>query len=255
MAGVGDVNLIEYLVRRECDPTVLDSDGRSSLYWAVSNDHIRATAYLVQLGCSATQKDTAGQSPLSLAKNKKNALLIRSTLSPSSSIKEYVLKQAYPNLSNAFTLSFLVLFTWIVILVTPYYICIPLIVIIGYLYYKMVEDVTSRVDKIQVTRSGMLDPLSLSLWDNFFYAPEKYLSVYFGSFIALYLYLINCISDDKQRGYLGIGTSSIVATNPSLFWFNFYMLFICSAISIYFIFIDRNPGIVNTRKVYIIHII
>lgn len=66
----GCVNTIEYLIRIGIDPLYRDSSSRQALYWAVRNNQIKATLFLLNYGCDCNF-NFDGDDPLgTLFKNK-----------------------------------------------------------------------------------------------------------------------------------------------------------------------------------------
>jgi len=66
-ADHGDINVIEFFIRKGMNPYRHDHMNRSPLYWAVKANQLEAARFLVMLGCDPNQKDTIGQSPMSIA--------------------------------------------------------------------------------------------------------------------------------------------------------------------------------------------
>jgi len=51
-ADAGDVNIIEFLLRRGLDPFSVDRAGRGPLHWAVKSHRVAAARFLVLCGVS-----------------------------------------------------------------------------------------------------------------------------------------------------------------------------------------------------------
>jgi ankyrin repeat protein len=79
-ADAGDVNMIEYLIRKGFNPCRVDNLNRSPLFWAVKNNRIDAARFLVKCGCDPYLKDSKQQSPFLVAKSIGSWDLIRSLL-------------------------------------------------------------------------------------------------------------------------------------------------------------------------------
>ena len=66
-ADLGDVNIIEYLIRRNMDPNRTDPVGRSALHAAVKSGKVEATRFLVKSGCDPAMQDDNKASARALA--------------------------------------------------------------------------------------------------------------------------------------------------------------------------------------------
>lgn len=75
-ADSGDVNVIEFFIRKGLNPFRADSLNRTPLYWAVKSNRVEATRFLVLCGCDPFQSDTFGQSPMSIAKANGNQAML-----------------------------------------------------------------------------------------------------------------------------------------------------------------------------------
>ena len=75
-AEAGDVNIIEYLVRKGLEPTRLDSNQRSPLYWAARAGRVAAAQFLVRCGCDPLLEDNRGYCPYRVAAELKNDELV-----------------------------------------------------------------------------------------------------------------------------------------------------------------------------------
>ncbi len=71
-ADTGDVNQIEFLLRRGLDLQRVDVEGRSALFWAVRSSRVAATRFLVRCGCDPHQADRSGQTPWEVARKAGN---------------------------------------------------------------------------------------------------------------------------------------------------------------------------------------
>lgn len=67
-AFVGNVNIIEYLIRRNLDPLKRDRMNRSCLHIAAVCGHVNAFVFLAKCGCNPALPDQLGETPLSIAK-------------------------------------------------------------------------------------------------------------------------------------------------------------------------------------------
>jgi hypothetical protein len=75
-ADTGDVNQIEFLLRKGLDLHRVDVEGRGALFWAVRSGRVEATRFLVRCGCDPHCIDRAGESPYSLGRKSNNSELI-----------------------------------------------------------------------------------------------------------------------------------------------------------------------------------
>lgn len=66
-AFIGDVNLIEYLIRKDLDPLNTDRTGRNALHMAAVGGKLDAFIFLVKCGCSMLLEDSQGKTPVCLA--------------------------------------------------------------------------------------------------------------------------------------------------------------------------------------------
>lgn len=66
-ADFGDVNVLEFFIRKGLNPFRVDGMGRTALYWAVKSNRVEAARFLMMLGCDPLQKDFKEQTPLQLA--------------------------------------------------------------------------------------------------------------------------------------------------------------------------------------------
>lgn len=66
-AFIGDVNLIEYLIRKDLDPLNTDRIGRNALHMAAVGGKLDAFIFLVKCGCSMLLEDSQGRTPVCLA--------------------------------------------------------------------------------------------------------------------------------------------------------------------------------------------
>lgn len=68
-AEAGNVNVIEFLIRRGLNPLRLDHMHRSGLYWAVKANKPETARFLVLCGCDPHQKDIQEVSPFMIAQS------------------------------------------------------------------------------------------------------------------------------------------------------------------------------------------
>jgi ankyrin repeat protein len=68
-ADSGDVNVIEFFIRKGLNPYRADNLNRTPLYWAVKANRVEAARFLVLCGCDPLMVDTLNQSPMSIAKS------------------------------------------------------------------------------------------------------------------------------------------------------------------------------------------
>lgn len=250
--ALGDVNVIEYLLRRGCTVNALDNDGRGPLHWAVLNNRQHAVRFLIQNGCNALQVDNHGASPMSIARLSGNIFLIRavSTSPPHYRSIFYDIQQNYPAVLMTFVYGIFIFFLWVVVLVVPYYINIPILLGLGFAFYKTYQYVANNVESRLVEPStGFPDPIPMSTFEYIIYAPEKYLGLWLGSFTMTFFYLCNCInSATVATGFLEIQTGSAYSKFQALFWINATFFLICVVLWVFIVWLKRNPGIVQNRK-------
>lgn len=75
-ADTGNVNIMEFFIRKGLNPYRLDGMKRSPLHWAVRNNRLSAARFLVLCGCSPYDVDVNQQSPMQLAINNGNKELV-----------------------------------------------------------------------------------------------------------------------------------------------------------------------------------
>lgn len=75
-ADTGDVNVMEFFMRKGISPMRCDSKNRSPLYWAVKAGRVSAARYLVKCGCNPDYADSEGISPRALARSRGNPELL-----------------------------------------------------------------------------------------------------------------------------------------------------------------------------------
>jgi hypothetical protein len=68
-ADSGDVNVIEFFVRKGLNPYRADVFNRSPLFWAVKSNRVDAVRFLVMCGCDPFQQDIDQRSPMSIARS------------------------------------------------------------------------------------------------------------------------------------------------------------------------------------------
>ena len=66
-ADNGDVNMLEFLIRKGLNPYHVDAANRTALFWAVKNGRVAAARFLVLCGLNPYQKDAHSQSAMRLA--------------------------------------------------------------------------------------------------------------------------------------------------------------------------------------------
>ncbi len=67
-ADSGDVNIIEYLIRKNLDPTIPDSIGTTPLHVSAEKGNFDAVIFLIKCGCDPYLKDRNGETAISLAR-------------------------------------------------------------------------------------------------------------------------------------------------------------------------------------------
>ena len=75
-ADLGDVNIIEYLIRRNLDPRIPDSIGVTPLHISSEKGKYDAVIFLIKCGCDPTLKDLNGNSPFSIVRKSNNGKLL-----------------------------------------------------------------------------------------------------------------------------------------------------------------------------------
>lgn len=75
-ATSGDVNVIEFLIRKGMNPQRVNQTGRGPLYWAVSSGQVGAVAFLAKAGCNPYLPDHRNTTPRSVANAKGDAELL-----------------------------------------------------------------------------------------------------------------------------------------------------------------------------------
>lgn len=83
---IGNVNIIEYLIRQGISPLKNDRMPYSPLFYAVKHHRVEACQYLVRLGCDPKAIDSHGQSPYQLAQSMNNIDIINALQSSNSII-------------------------------------------------------------------------------------------------------------------------------------------------------------------------
>lgn len=90
----GNINVVEYLIRKGMNPYRVDRNNRSPLYWACKGNCYYTVKLLIQAGCDPNVLDVNNDSPMSLAIASKNTILINMLKVNS------CLKKDHPALSN-----------------------------------------------------------------------------------------------------------------------------------------------------------
>lgn len=75
-ADSGEVNIIEYLMRRNINPLRTNYNGRSALHIAAKYGRLEAARFLVKCGCDPFQRSSDNESPMSLAAASNNREII-----------------------------------------------------------------------------------------------------------------------------------------------------------------------------------
>lgn len=167
-ADYGDVNVLEFFVRKGLNPFRVDGMGRTALYWAVKSNRYEAARFLMMCGCDPRQKDYKEQTPLQLAqrngfrevyrllKNGPGTLhkelpdtIINSIhcIDPASTPKLYQLIHSekrshavylHRNSSVAYALAYACFFATIIFLTAfiPFYVWIAMCMLIVYIYRR-----------------------------------------------------------------------------------------------------------------------
>ncbi len=172
-ADSGNVNVIEFFIRKGLNPFRADSMNRSPLHWAVKSHRVEAARFLVLCGCDPFQLDALGQSPMSIAKNNcfQDIITVLSLQSPcvvavgeaSNSIqcldpsKMPILSVKYgkqtrshaiyqhntSNVSIALSLGLFIFLLWLLTIFLPFYAWFSLLATIVFIYRYIVIDCTS----------------------------------------------------------------------------------------------------------------
>lgn len=66
-ADYGDVNVLEFFIRKGLNPLRVDGLNRTALYWAVKSNRLEVIRFLLKVGCNPMQKDFKDQTPMTLA--------------------------------------------------------------------------------------------------------------------------------------------------------------------------------------------
>ena len=263
----GDVNVIECILRM--DRLLLqkvDSEGRTPLHWAVTNGRVLATRYLIQAGLSPLTPDNNGITALDIVKKKSNTsayhdLLLEAnrTKNSSSSIISFEVRQASPSLRMMAIYTLLLFFSWILLLAVPYYICLPLLAGVFFLFLKINQylrhiqrattDFSADMSSSSTGSSLQDPPLPSSLFSSLLLAPEKYLGLYLATLLVTLIYLANCISasNDHNGGILQVRTETSYTQQSTLFGVNFGLL--AGSVLLWWIVVwaSRDPGQVKSR--------
>lgn len=75
-ADLGDVNIVEYLIRKNLDPNRKDAVGRTALHAAVKSGRVEATRFLVKCGCDPSRPDFNKETAKAIAYASRNGDLI-----------------------------------------------------------------------------------------------------------------------------------------------------------------------------------
>ena len=75
-ASSGDVNIIEFLIRKGMNPQRVNKTGRGPLYWAVNSGQMSAVRFLAKAGCNPYLPDHRNTTPRSVAKTKGDSELL-----------------------------------------------------------------------------------------------------------------------------------------------------------------------------------
>jgi Ankyrin repeats (3 copies) len=75
-ADAGEVNIIEYLIRRNINPLRTNYNGRTALHIAAKYNRLEAARFLVKCGCDPFQLSRDSESPMSIAVASNNREII-----------------------------------------------------------------------------------------------------------------------------------------------------------------------------------
>jgi hypothetical protein len=75
-ADAGEVNIIEYLIRRNINPLRTNYNGRTALHIAAKYNRLEAARFLVKCGCDPFQLSRDNESPMSIAAASNNREII-----------------------------------------------------------------------------------------------------------------------------------------------------------------------------------
>ena len=75
-SSCGNINIIEYLIRKGMNPQRVNQVGRGPLYWAVNNGFPDAVRFLSKAGCNPFVPDHRGTTPMSMARTRGDQALV-----------------------------------------------------------------------------------------------------------------------------------------------------------------------------------
>jgi len=100
-ADSGDVNIMEFFMRKGLSPYRRDPMNRTALFWAVKSGRVAAARFLVKCGCDVDLIDTTGQSPLKIARESRHTDMLRALDATSLSKDQLTLRASYQDLQAA----------------------------------------------------------------------------------------------------------------------------------------------------------
>eukprot|EP01039_Chlorochromonas_danica_P001485 gene1485-1618_t len=254
-ADYGDVNVVEFFVRKGLNPFRADGMNRTALYWAVKSNRIDAARFLMMCGCDPLQKDLKDQTPLVLAKKLGFIELYRVLRGGRSRYRREIPENIVTSIHCIDPSSTPKLYSLITAFV-PFYAWMALMAAFIY-YYRL---------RVHVE----ISPIKLTRWQSFLLfmeklkeAPEKGRGFWLGSILVYGVYFWSC-------HYSGIGTPATAAYQTFLHWsyrnplqlqaidaldkdeMLYYVSAVFAALSflswLALVFIYSDPGIINTRE-------
>lgn len=283
-AETGNINVMEFFIRRGLNPYKLDVVNRGCLHWAVKNNHVDAARFLVLCGCDARQKDSYNVSPLSMAITMRDKALIR-VLSMRSRIPKSITEVDYgiiqhtdpSNNSNimyvrrsdqmnslaiyrknphslgdvlGYALIFFIL--WLFPVFFPFYAVIAAYVVLYFVYRRWQGKPSPNPNSCRVLKE-------------FYASKDKGLGFWLACIIVYGVYLVSTYyfwrsegrdpADKELSGFRHVDPYDIFHINavsgamasPSLLWVALLAYFTAILSWLKLVWIDWDPGIVDNR--------
>ena len=223
----GNVQLIEYLIRKGIDPRVQDNMGRDALYWAIKSGDAFAAKFLVMFGLDPGMQDKEGQSPLSIALENKNDALIRALIGDVKTRLFNQIKSIFISKLNGYEvtdiecqdadelwkkcytkdmkshaiynhkyvrINYLLFFTlffstfWFLAICFTFYSFLIVCIVLLLVYYYGLQ----RLKHKQKVNNSITNSKLLSMFEEAVQAPEKFIGVWFCGIGAGIVYLLSC---------------------------------------------------------------
>ena len=286
-ADAGDVNILEYLLRKGLDPFAVDKLGRGPLHWAVRSNKVAAARFLVMCGCNPNLKDDKRMSPLDIAAAKLDADLVaalhakwpkesRISRPPTSSMikkledgvsiavdvkkggflcffghferqSHAIYRGKQPNVLYTVIYTVIILGVWAASIGVPWYAWLLMCSAVGGIYYYLYFQVEPMND--QARRAGGR-ALFKSFWRRLLSADEKFLGVWLGTYLACLLYVLNSIMylDKNYDHEVGMDLGALGYSEIQGYAsIILVVMLILIIIWLKIVFYDCDPGIVDTR--------